>query len=340
MHLLQSGDHVAIVSPSSTIAGVFTWVFEQGLDRMRKVFQLKPVVMPHALNTNATQADRASDLHSAFSDSSIKAVFSCTGGVNQNQLIPSLDGDVFRRNPKPFFGYSDNTNLCNFLYAHDVKSFYGGSVLSQFAMQHAMCDETVESLKWALFRPHDWFEIKAPKNCIDEDHPWEDKKFLTLSRNTEPNTEGLLFDGQQTAQGTIWGGCLETLSDLLRIPKRWPNNFSDKILFLETSEELPHHEFVRRFLVSIGEAGILSSIKGLIVARPKAWFFTNPMIEPAKSGYRRKQMETILAVMRSYNTHAPVVMNVSIGHTDPQLLLPFGGYAKIEPVQKKFCVKL
>ncbi len=340
LNKIQKNDRVAIVSPSSPVAGFFPWVFELGLERVRSVFNLDPIIMPHCLNTKANQADKAKDLHEAFSNPEIKAVISCTGGNNQIEMIKHLEKDIFHKNPKPFFGYSDNTHLCNFLYSLGLKCFYGGSLLSQFAMQEQMCIETIKSLQWALFQNTEWFDLNSPSYYIDEDHPWDDKKYLSIPRIREPNGSGHIFIGEQTAEGTLWGGCLESLSDLLRIHNRTPSHFSNIILFLESSEEIPNHEFTRRFMVSIGEAGILSSIRGLIVGRPKTWFFDKKMSLVDRHVYCKEQLETISSVTRSYNQKIPMVFNLSIGHTDPQVVLPYGGQIKIETSRKKISVRL
>lgn len=331
MSALQKGDHVAILSPSSTIAGEYRWVFEQGIERLKSVFSLNPIIMPHCLNIQATQQDRADDLQAAFADPKIKAVFSTTGGIDQIQLINLLDPSVFQKKPKPFFGYSDNTHLCNFLYANGVKSFYGASVLSQLAMQGEMCQETIDSLNWALFHPTKWFDLRSPAYCVDEDYPWEDPEYLKIPRVREANVEGHIFDGTKQAEGTLWGGCLESLADLLRVRARAPEDYSRLVLFLETSEEIPSHEFVRRFMVSLGEAGVLSAVQGLLVGRPKTWFFDKKLQLAEKKDYQQKQRNTILSVVRSYNSNIPIVFNVSIGHVDPQLILPYGGKIQIYP---------
>jgi muramoyltetrapeptide carboxypeptidase LdcA involved in peptidoglycan recycling len=75
------------------------------------------------------------------------------------------------------------------------------------------------------------------------------------------------------------------------------------------------------------------------MGRPKTWFFDKRMIESEKAEYRKKQMDTVLQVTRAYSADIPVVMNLSIGHTDPQLVLPFVGSAKIDPKQKRLDVK-
>ena len=134
------------------------WVFKQGLERLKTIFQLEPVIMPNCLNLNATQQDRADDLHNAFQDPTIKAVISCVGGIDQIRLIPLLKPKIFIDHPKLFFGYSDNTHLCNFLFSNGVQSGYVGSVMTQLAMQKEMDADTIASLTWALF-DQDWFEV-------------------------------------------------------------------------------------------------------------------------------------------------------------------------------------
>ena len=68
--------------------------------------------------------------------------------------------------------------------------------------------------------------------------------------------------------------------------------------------------------------------------------FDNQMGSEQKKIYREKQKEIILSVFRQYNLDAPIVMNVSFGHTDPQLVLPYGGLAKIAPMIRELLVKL
>ncbi len=92
-------------------------------------------------------------------------------------------------------------------------------------------------------------------------------------------------------------------------------------------------------MISLGEAGILSSIKGLLVGRPKTWFFDNKMKPAEKAIYRAKQRETILSAIRNYNKDVPVIMNLNIGHTDPQLIIPYGGIVKIDGVANRLFMK-
>src|SRR5215472_7209968 len=112
----RPGDRVAIVSPSSGLPGVFPRPFELGLSRLRADFGLVPVEYPTTRVMNSAPGDRAADIHAAFADPDITAVITSIGGDDEIRVLPHLDADLLRANPKPFFGYSDNTCLLAHLW--------------------------------------------------------------------------------------------------------------------------------------------------------------------------------------------------------------------------------
>lgn len=85
--------------------------YELGLRRLREDFGLGVVEYPTTRRMGSTPAARAADLHAAFADPEVKAVIASIGGDDQIRVLPHLDRELLRANPKPFFGYSDNTNL-------------------------------------------------------------------------------------------------------------------------------------------------------------------------------------------------------------------------------------
>ena len=112
---LKPGDKVAIISPSSGLPHVFPWVYEQGLNRIKEVFELDPIEFSTARQTpeylsNSPKA-RAEDINAVFSDPSIKAIIASIGGNDQIRILPYLNKEVISANPKVFMGYSDCTNL-------------------------------------------------------------------------------------------------------------------------------------------------------------------------------------------------------------------------------------
>ena len=65
----------------------------------------------------------------AFTDPGIRAVLATIGGDDQITVLPHLDPGVVVACPKPFAGYSDNTNLLNWLWNLGVPSYHGGSTM-------------------------------------------------------------------------------------------------------------------------------------------------------------------------------------------------------------------
>lgn len=332
---LFNGDQVAVISPSAGLPGKFPWVQDLGLQRLQGVFGLSPKEYPTTRMIGSSLADRARDVVAAFADPQNRAVFSSIGGSDQIKLIKYLDPRVFLDNPKPFFGYSDNTHLHNFLWRLGIPSYYGAHIMTQFGMNGGMHDVTVRSLRHALFDDGEYeFEVANAYN--DEGLDWSDPNSLAKPRKMEPN-DGLYWDGDANAEGILWGGCVESLIVQATTGRYLPKDdeLEGTILFIETGEDIPEHWIVEYLLAGFGERGWFEKVQAVLVGRPKAWEFDKPNAAEQKAAYRREQRETVLAVVREYNATIPVVQNLDFGHTDPQVVLPMGRIARIDAGQKK-----
>ena len=126
------GDRVAVLSPSAGLPERFPRPFELGLARLRDEFGLVPVEYPATRRMAASAADRAADIHAAFTDPGIAAVIASIGGDDQVTVLPHLDVGLLRAHPKPFFGYSDNTCLLAYLASLGIVGYHGGSVMVEF----------------------------------------------------------------------------------------------------------------------------------------------------------------------------------------------------------------
>lgn len=71
--------------------------------------------------------DGAADLNAAFAEPSIRAALATVGGDDQVEVVPHLDADLLRANPKPFLSYSDDTHPLSWLWTNGIAGFYGGS---------------------------------------------------------------------------------------------------------------------------------------------------------------------------------------------------------------------
>ncbi|MFF0344924.1 S66 peptidase family protein [Kribbella sp. NPDC004875] len=334
--MLTPGDRVAIVSPSGGLPELFPAPFELGLQRLRS-WDLEPVEYPTTRTLRSTPAERAADLHAAWSDPSIRAVLATIGGDDQLTVLKHLDPEVFRANPKPFFGYSDNTNLLNFLHTLGFPAFHGGSVMVQFGRGGAMHPDTERSLRAALFTGGE-FELTPATGWTDRDRDWTDTTTLETEPELFPGT-GWTWRGSATVHGRLWGGCLEIL-DWQLAANRWmlPTESYGGVLFLETSEEMPTSDAVYRMLRNFGERGLLERFDAVLWGRPKSWSLEQHLTPDESAEYVFAQYLAVDRALQEYNPTAVVVKGLDLGHTDPQFILPYGGQVRIDPAAERITV--
>lgn len=335
LNKLNKADKVAVLSPSSGLPGLFPWVQDLGLKRLEEDFGLVAKEYPTTRQMGSSLKDRATDIMAAFADPEIKAVIASIGGDDQIKLIKYLDPKVFLDNPKPFYGFSDNTHLHNFLWNLGIPSYYGGGIMNQYAMQNKMDDITVNSLKASLFEDQP-YEVEVAEQYNDIGLDWADKSSLDKTRVLEPN-DGLIWDGDQDASGILWGGCVESLIAQVATNIYLPSSddLDGAVLYLETAEDIPEHWVIEYLLTGFGERGWLKNLQGVLVGRPKAWEFNKQLTADQKAEYRKQQQATVLKTVRQYNPTCPVVQNVDFGHTDPQVVVPSGRRVDIKSKHKK-----
>ncbi|GAA1591981.1 LD-carboxypeptidase [Kribbella hippodromi] len=335
--MIQPGDRVAIVSPSGGLPEIFPLPYELGLRRLRDDFGLEPVEYPTTRKLGSTPAERAADLHAAWSDPSIRAVFASIGGSDQVTVLKHLEPAVFRADPKPFFGYSDNTNLLNFLHSLGLPGYYGGSVMVQFGRGGAMHPDTERSLRAAMFTPGE-FDLTPAKGWTDHDHDWANPANLETEPPLFPGT-GWRWSGSRTVSGKLWGGCIEIIDWQLAV-NRWmlPTESYGGVLFLETSEDMPTGQHVYWMLRNLGERGLLERFDAVLWGRPKSWALDRRLTPEHSAEYVTGQYAAVDRALAEYNPEAVVVKGLDIGHTDPMLTLPYGGQVRVDPAAERITV--
>lgn len=327
----RPGDAVAVLSPSSGLPGLFPAPYELGLRRLRDDFGLRVVEYPASRKMGSTPQERAADLHAAFADPEIAAVFASIGGDDQLTVLPHLDRDLLAANPKPFFGYSDNTNLLLTLRNLGMVGYHGGSVMVELGRPGEMHPLTAASLRAALFDTGP-YELAEASTFTEVNSRWEDPRTFETEPATEPATGWYWHQGDRVVDGPVWGGNLEILSWLLMADREIApaDSYAGSVLFLETSEEMPRAEEVYRILRSMGERGLLRQFPALLMARPKAWSFEQPLDADARVRFRAEQRASVLRAFGEYAPDTMIVFDVDLGHTDPQQVIPIGGRARLD----------
>ncbi|MCL2853410.1 MAG: LD-carboxypeptidase [Defluviitaleaceae bacterium] len=329
---LQRGDTVAIVSLSSGIGGEpsFKHRYETGRKRLEAEFGLNVVTMPNALKgiefLYKHPEARAADLMQAFGDGRIKAVICMIGGDDAIRLLPHIDLDVIRSNPKIFMGYSDTTSNHFMMYKAGLVSFYGPCILMEFAENVAMHEYTKRYINSVLFEPSPKLDIQPSQAWTSEFLEWAVEANSGIPRTMTADEKGFeLLQGDGIAKGRLLGGCLEVLPMIIGT-SIWPalEEWDSAILFLETSEHLPDPYEMKYLLRGLAAQGVISRISGVIVGKPRH----------EKHYVEYKQVLTQVIGNENARPDLPILYNVNFGHTSPICILPYGIMTEIDCVNK------
>jgi len=322
---LVPGDRVAVLSPSFAAPAVAPELHDQAMHRLRELTGLVPVEFPTTRTLGASPQARAADVNAAFADRSIRAILATIGGDDQLLVVPHLDAALATADPKPFIGYSDNTNILDWLRGHGIRGYYGGSTAVHLGPGPAVDDIHLRSLRAALL-DGGTLEITEPGESEDVGRRWADPRAFS-EYGDRVSTEPWAWAGPAVrVEGRTWGGCLESIDGLAflgRLPRA--EDLDGAILLLETSEERPSAAWVGRWLRGLGELGILEAAAGVVLARPPVSDFEfRPSADEARS-LREAQRDIAIEVVSRYNPDAVICVGVPFGHTRPQWILPYGG---------------
>jgi muramoyltetrapeptide carboxypeptidase len=228
---VSPGAALAILSPSSHPQ---QQRIERGMEELRSLgYRAWPSEHiytrgPHYLA--GTVQERLGDLHCAFADPEIEAVFCTRGGYGINYLLDGVNLDLLASYPKPLLGYSDITCMQTWLLDQlGLPSFHGPMVSADFA--------TPGGVHFASFQAA-----------------------LSGQPYTVGEAEGLRILRPGRAEGTLYGGCLTLLAAALGT--RHAPRTEGKLLFLEDVAARPYQ--VDRMLRQLILAGKLDGVKGII----------------------------------------------------------------------------
>ncbi|TQF01949.1 LD-carboxypeptidase [Kitasatospora acidiphila] len=335
----KPGDSVAVVSPSRGLPGDVPLPYELGLRRLQEDFGLRTVEYPTTRTMGASAQARASDINAAFADPQIKAVIASVGGSDQITVLRHLDRDLIRANPKPFFGYSDNTNLVLFLCSLGIVSFHGGMVMTQYGRPGKLHPMTAESLRAALFTSGE-FELRQPLMFGEVLGSWQDPQTFDVEPYMEPANGWNWHNANRVVEGAGWGGDLEIVSWQLMagLAMQPVEAYSGGVLFLETGDSMPSAEQAYVIMRNMGERGLLEQFSALLMGRPKTWSRYRTLDAEQKTQFRQGQREAVLRALAEYAPRAVAVFDVDLGHTDPQLVIPCGGTIRVDGPERRVFV--
>ncbi|HEY9576695.1 MAG TPA: S66 peptidase family protein [Pseudobacillus sp.] len=306
---LQPGDEIRVIAPSMSMAIVKGKQVEIAKERLEELgFRVTfgSHVDEHDLVFSTSVENRIEDLHEAFRDQKVKAIFTAIGGYNANQLLAHIDYELIKNNPKILIGYSDITALQLAIYQKTGLITYSGPHFSTFGMKQ-MADYTVQGMLAALTNDAP-FELEAPETWSD------DKWYLDQEDRTYYPNEGPIIVTKGRAEGRLVGGNLSTLN-LLQGTEYMPS-LKGAVLFIEDDNETHLMKFDRD-LQSVLHLPDAKELKAVLIGRFQK-----------ESDVTESALVSLLKNKPELND-IPVLANVSFGHTDPIATLPIGGQAEV-----------
>lgn len=331
---LNKGDKVATISLSWGGAGDIPHRYEAGKKQLQNIFGLKVVETKYALKPSdwiyQNPKARADDLTEALEDKSIKAIISNIGGEESIRTLPYVDIETIKNNPKIFIGFSDSTITHFCFYKAGIISFYGTSTLVGFAENGGMHQYQIDDIKQTLFSSETIGKIKPNiDGWTSERLEWNEPKNQIIKRKLKKTSSWRFLQGSGIKTGELLGGCLDVL-EFLKDTDYWvnPSEWTNKIMFIETSEVKMQPDKFRWILRNYAASGILRNINGLVVARP----YDNL--------YWKKYDDILLQVINKEEglTDLPIITGMDFGHTCPTFTIPYGVNAEINSVNKTFSI--
>lgn len=307
---LTSGDEIRIVAPSQSAGILSEDTIHKAVEQLSALglrVTFGAHIYEHDVVDSSSIESRIEDLHAAFRDTNVKGVLAVIGGYNANELLPFLDYELIRENPKVFCGYSDTTALSLAIWAKTGIVTYSGPSFSSFGMvagQAYQRDSFVQCV------------MESTPLSVQEPVTWSDDKwYIDQEKRHFRANGGLQVYSEGAAKGTVIGGNLCTFN-LLQGTAYMPD-ITDSILFLE-DDFLTNAGMFARDLTSLLHQPGADTIRGLVIGK----------FQDA-SGIT---VELLRAILDKHPVlkQIPVVYNASFGHIQPIFTFPVGGTASLD----------
>lgn len=279
---LNPGATIGIVSPSYQIdEDVLKRTTQIFIERGFNIIEGKSVRLTDNLYSG-TPKQRAQDIMDMFLNSAVDAIICARGGYGANRVLPLLDFEVIKQNPKIFMGYSDITAyLSSITQKTGLITFHGPMLVTY---KNGFIEYNYDNF------------IK----CLSGENP-------IVIKQPEKLQPRILKRG--IASGPLWGGNLCLLINRLGTTDSIDTNGA--ILFIEDIGE-QHYRF-DRMMVHMRSAGMFDNIKGLIIGELVDMEDTDPP-------FGKTTDEIVMDVCGDLDI--PIITNFPCGHGKYQVTLP------------------
>jgi muramoyltetrapeptide carboxypeptidase len=305
--MLKPGDTIGLITPSSYVFD--TWRIDLAAARLEAALGVKCRIGKNVKARHGymagTEKERLDDLHAMFADPTVAGVFCLEGGYGTERLLPGIDYELLRKNPKVLLGYSDITGLhLAITKTAGLVTFHGPVATG------SMPAWSLASLKKAIFSSEPIGDLGNPP---EDDPNWPSFPLHTVVAGK--------------ARGPITGGNLTLVSTTMGTP--YEIEAKGKVIFLEDTGEAPYR--VDRMLTQLKLAGKFEECAGVVwgtcteCTASKSSFEVNLSISDI--------LDEILGSLGK-----PVLAGLVFGHTKEKATIPVGVQAELDSGAKRVAI--
>jgi len=266
---------------------------------------------------SANAIERAKEINNMFTNKNIDMILCASGGDFLIEILPHIDFNIIKENPKLIAGFSDPTGILYPITTKcDIATIYGHN-FSSFGMEkyHQSEKEFLEIIKGNLItqESYDLYESDYQEKITGIE-------YYNLKEKVYWNT---LDNKEVKIKGRIIGGCLDIISELAGTKYDGINEFNEKyqndgIIWYFDNCELSYEESIRT-LWKLNELNYFKYTKGIIFGR----FGTN--ITSYNYDIKTCLEDSVLS-----NLEIPIIYDADISHKAPCMTIINGSIATIK----------
>jgi len=324
LNRLKPGDKIGIYSPSSPI----TYSSPKRYERAKSFLESKGFEIvegnltgKHDLYRAGTIQERANELNEFIRNPDIRCIMSTIGGTNSNALLPYIDYEAFKKDPKIMIGYSDATAILLGIYAQTgIPTFYGPALVPSFGEFEPFLHFTYDYFRDMLIVEQQIpLTVPIPPYWTDEPLNWEVK---TVDKQKRLNDWICVNEG--SAQGRLIGGNLNAMYGFWGSPYM-PAIRDGDILFIE--DTMKTASVVEKNFNLLKVNGVFDRVSGIILGKHELF---------DDQGTGRKPSDILVETIGE--TSIPILADFDCCHTHPMLTMPIGRNVKLDATNKEVTI--
>lgn len=328
---LSTNSKIAAITLSWWWPWAFPHRYQAGKKQLEETFWVRVVEMPNTLKNPDfiyhNPKERARDLMLAFEDKTIEWIISTIWWDESIRLLPYINYETIKNNPKIFMWYSDST-ITNFIcYKAGIRSYYWPAIMAWFGENWWIFEYMKDSVQKTLFSGQKIWEIKPNQWWwTDEILEWSNPDNQSRKRKLNKSSWWRFLQGEWIVKWKLLWGLIETFP-FMRGTEIRPdkNEWKDKILFIETSEERIDDIEFERIIRTLWAQWILANINWIIMWRAQE---------------NKNYDDALLKIINTelHLNNLPIITWMNFGHTDPMFILPIWAQMTLDMKAQKIYI--